>query len=123
MELGLSGVAGDRVKGSPDRNYSAGIEYGFSLSDAWSGSARVDWAYVGSLQPDLGGGPPAPALEAYDTLNLRFGLRRDALALELFGRNITDERGVSSVEPFQFGSHQTLIRPREVGLEVRYSYR
>ena len=36
---------------------------------------------------------------------------------------VTDERGVSSVEPFQFGGEQTLIRPREVGLEVRYSYR
>ena len=64
-----------------------------------------------------------PALEAYDTLNLRFGLKRDNLGLELFGRNLTDERGVSSVEPFQFGGEQTLIRPREVGLEVRYSYR
>ena len=51
------------------------------------------------------------------------GLRRDTLAVELFGRNLTDERGVTSVEPFQFGGEQTLIRPREVGLEVRYSYR
>jgi outer membrane receptor protein involved in Fe transport len=117
------GSSGDRVKGSPDKNYSAGLEYAFNLGGAWSGSARADWAYVGSVEPDLGGGPPAPALEAYDTLNMRLGFRTDTLAVELFGRNVTDERAVSSVEPFQFGSHQTLIRPREVGLEVRYSYR
>jgi outer membrane receptor protein involved in Fe transport len=116
------GAPGDRVKGSPEKNYSVGLEYGFDLSSAWSGSARADWAYVGSVEPDLGG-PPVPELAAYDTLNLRFGLKRDSLALELFGRNLTDERGVSSVEPYQFGSKESLIRPREVGVEVRYSYR
>jgi iron complex outermembrane recepter protein len=117
------GAPGDRVKGSPAKNYSAGVQYDFDLSSAWSGLARADWAYVGSVEPDLGGGPPVSALESYDTLNLRLGLTRDNLALEIFGRNVTDERGVSSVEPFQFGGKQTLIRPREVGLEVRYSYR
>jgi iron complex outermembrane recepter protein len=117
------GAPGDRVKGSPDKNYSAGLEYDFNLSAAWSGLARVDWTSVGSVKPDLGGGPPVPELASYDTLNLRFGLTRNNLALELFGRNVTDERGVSSVEPFQFGGKQTLIRPREVGLEVRYSYK
>lgn len=116
------GAPGDRVKGSPEKNYSVGLEYGFDLSSAWSGSARADWAYVGSVEPDLGG-PPVPELAAYDTLNLRFGLKRGSLALELFGRNLTDERGVSSVEPYQFGSKESLIRPREVGVEVRYSYR
>lgn len=120
--LAAVGVPGDRVKGSPDKNYSAGIEYHFSLGDQWDGFGRVDWAYVGSVQPDLGGGPAVPALASYDTLNLRLGLRREALALELFGRNVTDERGVSSVEPFQFGGKQSLIRPREVGVEIRYSY-
>ena len=117
------GVPGDRVKGSPDKNYSAGLEYDFDLGTTWSGLARFDWAYVGSVRPDLGGGPPVPTLDSYDTLNLRLGFRRDALALELFGRNVTDERGVTSVEPFQFGGKQSLIRPREVGVEVRYSYR
>lgn len=117
------GSLGDRVKGSPDKNYSVGLEYDFDLSAAWSGLTRVDWAYVGSVEPDLGGGPPVPELASYDTLNLRFGLTRDNLSLQLFGRNLTDERGVSSVEPFQFGSKETLVRPREVGLEVRYSYK
>jgi len=121
--LAAIGVPGQRVKGSPAKNYSAGVEYDFNLSAAWSGLARVDWAYVGSVEPDLGGGPPVPALASYDTLNLRFGVARDNLAFELFGRNVTDERGVSSVEPFQFGGQETLIRPREVGVEVRYSYK
>lgn len=117
------GMPGDRVKGSPAKNYSAGLEYDFDLNAAWSGMARADWSYVGSVRPDLGGGPPVPELASYDTLNLRFGLSRDNLAFELFGRNLTDERGITSVEPFQFGGKQSLIRPRELGLEVRYSYR
>ena len=117
------GAAGDRVKGSPAKNYSAGLEYDFNLSAAWSGSARADWAYVGSVEPALSGGPTVAPLDSFDTLNLRFGLTKDNLAIELFGRNVTDERGVSSLEPVQFGGEQTLIRPREVGVEVRYSYK
>ncbi len=112
------GSPGERVEGSPAKNYSAGMEYGFELSDRWAGWARADWAYVGSLRSELSGLP----IESYDTLNVRFGLVQDHLSIELFGRNITDEQGVTRIEPLPFGGDYVLIRPREVGIELRYSY-
>lgn len=112
------GTPGEQIAGSPAKNYSAGLEYVFNLGDTWSGWARADWAYVGQVRSELGALPR----ESYDTLNLRLGVMEGNLAIELFGRNVTDERGVSSVEPLPFGGEQTLIRPRELGVEVRYSF-
>ncbi len=110
------GASGDRVVGSPAKNYSAGVEYGFDLTERWAGWARAGWAYVGSLKSELSSLP----IESYDTVNVRFGLVQDNLSIELFGRNITDEQGVTRIEPLAFGGDYVLIRPREVGIEVRY---
>ena len=113
------GTAGEQIPGAPARNYSVGLEYDFDLGDAWSGLARADWAYVGDVRSEFGALPRG----AFSTLDLRLGVSRDNLAIVLFGSNLADERGVSHVEPLPFGGEQTLIRPREVGIEVRYSYR
>lgn len=113
------GVSGDRVVGSPAKNYSAGLEYGFDLTERWGGWARADWAYMGSLRSELSSLP----IDSYDTVNVRLGLVQDNLSIELFGRNITDEQGVTRIEPLAFGGDYVLIRPREVGIEVRYSYK
>lgn len=113
------GLPGQRVVGSPAKNYSAGLEYGFDMTERWSGWARADWAYVGELRSELSNLP----IESYDTLNVRFGLVQDNLSIELFGRNITDEQGVTRIEPLAFGGEYVLIRPREVGIELRYSYK
>ncbi|HEY5755992.1 MAG TPA: TonB-dependent receptor [Steroidobacter sp.] len=113
------GAPGDRVVGSPAKNYSAGLEYGFDFSERWAGWARADWAYVGSLNSELSSLP----IESYDTVNARFGLVQDNLSIELFGRNLTDEQGVTRIEPLPFGGDYVLVRPREVGIEVRYRYK
>jgi outer membrane receptor protein involved in Fe transport len=113
------GLPGERVIGSPAKNYSAGLEYGFDLTERWSGWARLDWAYVGSLRSELSGLP----IDSYDTLNMRIGLVRENLSVELFGRNVTDEQGVTRIEPLPFGGDYVLIRPREIGIEIRYSHK
>jgi iron complex outermembrane recepter protein len=113
------GAPGDRVVGSPAKNYSAGLEYGLDLTERWAGWARADWAYVGSLSSELSSLP----IKSYDTVNVRLGFVQDNLSIELFGRNVTDEQGVTRIEPLPFGGDYVLIRPREVGIEVRYSYK
>jgi iron complex outermembrane recepter protein len=61
-------------------------------------------------------------LDAYGLTNVRLGVQRDDLSLELFGRNITDERAVVNTIDPQQGDRQFLARPREVGVEVRYNF-
>jgi hypothetical protein len=60
--------------------------------------------------------------ESFDTVNLRLAFQRDDLSIELFGRNLADERGVISTGQPSLGAKETLIRPREVGVELRYSF-
>ena len=45
-----------------------------------------------------------------------------ALQVGYFGRNVFDERGVLTRGNPAFGSHLTLIRPREIGVEARYTF-
>jgi hypothetical protein len=61
--------------------------------------------------------------DAFGTANLRVGFHNRGLALELFGRNLADERAVLSTGLPEEGGNQVLIRPRELGVELRYSFR
>lgn len=114
---------GDQLPGSPETNGSAGLQYDFAVNADWSGFARADYMYVGSTRYQFGQiDPQVVTLDSYNIANLRLGLQRDHLSVELFGRNITDERAVvNTVDPSQ-GNRQYLARPREIGVELRYSF-
>ncbi len=119
-------IDGERVPGTPRTNVSAGVQYDFDLGGKWSGFARADYQYVGEIRLLFGQGPTRQVVnqDAYGTGNVRLGFARDNLALEIYGRNVTDKRAVTSTgnpNP-PFGGDQILIRPREVGLELRYYY-
>jgi iron complex outermembrane receptor protein len=116
---------GERVPNAPEKNVSAGVQYDFAVTEAWQGFARADYAYVGDARYKFGQGDGALIVmqDAYDTASVRLGLRRSDLAVELFGRNMTDERAVVYTQDPEIGNYQYLARPRELGIEVRYSFR
>ncbi len=114
---------GERLPGSSEKNGSAGLQYDFALGASWSGFARADYVYTGDVLRKFGRGAGAIFVteDARSVGNLRLGLRRGNLAIELFGRNVTDERGISASENPERGGRQILIRPREIGVALRYS--
>lgn len=115
---------GERPPGAPDRNASAGLQYDFSINNRWTGYSRVDYRYVGSVRYKFGQvNPLVVTQDAYDLTDVRIGFRRENLSLELFGRNITDERAVVNRTDPALGNRRYLSRPREVGVEARYSFR
>lgn len=118
-------VRGERLPGSFENNGSVGLQYDFTLNQDWSGFARADYVHTGDIRLKFGRAEGATfvTLEPQNIGNLRVGLQRDRLGIELYGRNITDERGVASSDDPDLGGTQILIRPREVGVEVRYSLR
>jgi outer membrane receptor protein involved in Fe transport len=120
--VGIS--AGQRVPGAPEENASAGLQYSFDLGRQWSGFARGDYVFVGDVHYLFGSGTTAYQYlqGGYGQANLRFGVQRDRLSLELFGRNITDKRAAETVTDPAQGGYIYLLRPREVGLELRYSF-
>lgn len=84
-----------------------------------------DYMFVGDTRDKLGQDESARIVEqdSYGTVNLRIGAQRDSLAFALFGRNLTDERAVVNLSDPMVGGFQYLMRPREIGIEVRYSHR
>lgn len=116
-------VKGERLPGSFEKNGSVGLQYDFALGGEWSGFARADYVYTGDVRIKFGRGEGAIFVtqDPQSIGNLRLGLQRDSLGIELHGRNITDERGVTSTDDPDMGGTQVLIRPREIGIELRYS--
>jgi iron complex outermembrane recepter protein len=112
---------GERLPDAPEKNASVGAQYDFPLGSAWAGFARADYLYVGDVRVKDPLGDITQ--DSFTVANLRVGFQKDNLALELFGRNLGDERAVMSTSPRSFGGNQVLLRPREVGVEVRYSFR
>lgn len=110
-------VRGQRLPGSPEKNFSAGIEYGFAHASGWPAFVRADYIYVGDVAYSGG------AQEGYGLANLRLGVSHGHLGIDLYGRNIADERAILSLGSVTAGQPIILSRPREIGIELRYRYR
>jgi iron complex outermembrane recepter protein len=120
---------GERVPEVPKFNGSAGVQYSFSLGSLWSGFVRADYVRVGEVPvkfPTPTATDPFNAIvvtqDAFDTANLRLSFQRGPLGLDVFGNNLFDERGVVGTQTPRFGGQQFITRPREVGVELRYSF-
>jgi len=121
VESGTGFVPDQRLPDAPEKNASAGAQYNFRLSRAWTAFARGDYVYVGDVLQQF----PTGILKVggYGQANARLGFIQDKLEVDLYGDNLTDKRGVSVLGNPDFGAYQTLIRPRELGVEVHYAFR
>jgi iron complex outermembrane receptor protein len=121
-QAGTGFAPGERLPGSPQENYSLGAQYNFNVGAKWRGFARADFTHVGDVRVVFIGDPDV-RLDAYDTANARLGFLTDTLAVDLYARNLTDERAVVSQGEPSLGGNQVIIRPREIGIELRYQFR
>jgi outer membrane receptor protein involved in Fe transport len=117
---------GDRLPEVPKVNGSAGVQFNFDLGQSWSGFLRADYVHVGEVRVVFPAPDPADSVvvtqDAFDTANLRLSFQRGPLGLDLFGNNLSDERGIVNTGQPSFGSRENITRPREVGVELRYSF-
>jgi hypothetical protein len=107
---------------APEKNGSIGAQYSFVMGPEWSGYVRADYVYVGELRLKFAA-DEVLSQESFDTANLRVALQRRDLSIELFGRNLADRRGVIDTGQPSLGAKEILIRPREVGVELRYGFK
>ncbi|HEY6925935.1 MAG TPA: TonB-dependent receptor, partial [Steroidobacteraceae bacterium] len=117
-------MTGERVPGAPEENASAGLQYNFSLSNAWNGYARADYTYVGDVHYvfGLGGAATSYLQGGYGQANVRFSLQNRGLGIDLYARNLADKRAATSTGDPTQGGYVYMLRPREVGIELRYSF-
>ncbi len=113
-------VPGERLPEAPEKNASFGVQYDFRLGDNWQAFARADYTYVGDVLMKFA--DSTVTLDSFGVTNLRLSFQRDSLAFDLYGRNVTDEWAVLTLLSPQQGSRQTVLRPREIGVELRYYF-
>jgi outer membrane receptor protein involved in Fe transport len=121
---GTGFTPGERVPGAPEENASAGLQYNFPLSSTWSGFARADYVFVGNVHNVFGSGADTKPflLGGYGQADARVNLQGQQWGLELFTHNLTNRRAAeTTVDPTR-GGYAYMIRPREIGVEVRYSF-
>jgi len=131
--------AGDTVQMSPRFQTNVGVQYEYKLMNMPS-FARLDWNYVGEMQAaptdfpstapaGFPPGPfvphPKPAIGSYNVFNARIGWHlMDNLSLDLYGRNLTDKRGVTFAQDLGGAAMPLIsyIRPRTLGAEMRLEF-
>jgi len=115
---------GDRVPGAPEENASAGLQYNFALNPAWSGYARADYVFVSDVHYVFGLGAAQTDLlqGGYGQANFRLQLQHQQFGVEFFARNLTNKRAAEATDDPTQGGFVYMLRPRELGVEVRYSF-
>ncbi len=122
-------TTGERLPDVPEFNGSAGVQYNFNIGTSWTAFLRADYLYVGNVRLKFAAPTEDEPLasvvlrqDAYEKANVRLSVQRGPLAIDLFGDNIFDERGVVNTQQPSFGSRENLVRPREIGVELRYAF-
>jgi outer membrane receptor protein involved in Fe transport len=123
-------VAGDRIPLVPRITGSAAVQYALTTPNGRTAFVRGDYQYIGAMAQ---GGFSRSTRPAYDSFNLRLGAGlSDHTDVTLFVNNVLDERGVLSgyippdedglggVIPAQFLHERTVVRPRTMGISIRY---
>lgn len=119
------GDNGDNLPGSADFNISIGLQYDFTLS-SYDSFARIDYSYISeyynsTAEGDLGS-PPAGN---FSQVNLKTGIVFDQVGVDIFVNNLTNDDALTWVDNLngRLGAPRAnRIRPRTVGLNIRYQF-
>ncbi len=121
----VGGLDGDPLSWVPEWNLSLSGDYEWSVFGDSTAYVGGQVAYNGSRPADFsnrdanGNIREAPS---YTTFDLRTGIDTGRWSIELYGKNLSDERGINDIIPE--GSHPNgavgigVIRPRTIGLSI-----
>jgi iron complex outermembrane recepter protein len=117
----LNANSGAELPYAPKWGTSLDGEYDWVLFGDLKAFAGATWSYVGARSSDFSSAPPAAdpgqiVLPSYNTTAVRLGVDKGNYRFTIFGKNLTDARGITDYEsvgaPY---STVTVIQPRTVG--------
>jgi len=142
-----NGKSGDPLPYAPKFNYGLSGDYDFALGGQWLGYVGLSYSHMDSRStnyafsyPVPGVLPPLPAsptIPGYDTLDLRAGVNVGSWSIDVYAKNVTNERGIVSASSWEnyvpvaaqtnpitgeLEDNATMITPRTVGLSVTKSF-
>lgn len=119
----VAGV-GDQLPYNPEWSGSLSAEYRAPINPTWNAVASGSARFVGSRNssPESSVAFPNYNLPAYSLFDIQAGVERDEVNIDLFVRNLTNERAQLAAYT-QLGPNQiTINQPRTIGLAVTYRY-
>jgi outer membrane receptor protein involved in Fe transport len=114
----IGALDGDNLPYVADLTSTIGFDYETALSDNWDGFVAGSWTYTGERVSDF---PFKIELPSFSTFDAQIGVRSGKYAVELFGKNLSDERGITNFVPLgATGGVGTMgiIRPRTIGIRL-----
>ncbi len=114
------GQKGADLPGSADYNMSAGLEYGFDLSD-YPAFTRVDYSYVGSYDTFVAQPASIPSSGGYHQVHVKAGVSIRNVDVDLFVNNLTNADDLTWTHHFTLARGYRL-RPRTIGLNLSYQF-
>ncbi|HEY2035333.1 MAG TPA: TonB-dependent receptor [Rhizomicrobium sp.] len=122
----VGGRSGDPLPWSPKWSSTLDGDYNFDPIGEWTPYIGASWHYVGDRHSDFSPGTPTQVvLSSYNAIDARVGVEWNKWTIELYGKNLTDAKGVTS-----FASSGTsaasglaataaIMAPREFGIVLR----
>jgi iron complex outermembrane receptor protein len=113
------GADGTRLPGSPEHQYSLGLQYAFSLANN-PGYVRTEYTRLGGFHTyvqSLG-----PIVGDYVQLNARVGLTFGQVDVGLFGTNLTNSAALAWYDAEFENGRADRLRPRTIGGDLKYRF-
>jgi len=120
----VGGSDGDPLSYVPEWSFGANADYGWAVGPAWA-YVGATVGYVDDRPADFNNRGPDGSIrevDSYTTVGLRAGLEFEHWSIEAYGKNVTDEDGVTDITAEgvlpdgQVGLG--LIRPRALGISI-----
>jgi iron complex outermembrane receptor protein len=122
---GIYAPAGSQLPYCPRISGQVSADYEVPLTATWKGGVGGDYSYFGGRTTvfQMDASIPRPELPAYRVLNLHAGVHDGRYSVNLFLKNVTNERGINDAIPISLGKtldqySVSLIQPRTVGLSL-----
>jgi len=130
---GYDAYDGDRLSGTPEHQGSLALIYDRPLNDRWNLEADYSMTAVSDVYTKVGLRNNGETLGGFALHNVAVGLSNDRWMVRLYADNVFDKYAVTSVRADrsyirQVGEFdlrryfQGMVRPRSVGLELRYKF-
>ena len=128
---GSAGAEGDRLEYVPRLTSNLSVEYGWMLPGGYRPFVGSSWAYTGTRESSLIVGGTQTKLPSYNNVSLHLGVQKGGYAVQIYGKNLTDERGIltyggngfygPTIAAAEYGSI-AITTPRTVGIRVSADY-
>jgi iron complex outermembrane recepter protein len=124
------GTVGSHLAQSPPFQGSLRIRYDWEVN-SYKAFAQVVGAHTASSLAYVGIVPPIAPVGSthinytdpgYSTVDASLGFGKENWTAEIYGQNLTDERGIVFTSASEAIETQTVIRPRVLGLKVGYKF-